>query len=120
MLEVLHRVAVAVGHAHKVEDVIRTAAAETRLRLGMETAGLYLYDPSSGRLAVDPYEELSPLFAAVLPSIQPRESPLIEEAITLKKVGARRVEAIGSPAIRDGLMTEGVSISRYHSPALEG
>ncbi len=57
MLEVLHRVAVAVGHTHKIEDVIRTAAAEIRLRLGMETAGLYLLDPSSGRLAVNPYEE---------------------------------------------------------------
>lgn len=64
MLEILHSVAVAVGHAHKVEDVIRTAAAEIRLGLGMEMAGLYLFDPSSGQLTVDPYEELSPLFAA--------------------------------------------------------
>ena len=107
MLEVLHRVAVAVGHAHKVEDVIRTAAAEIRLRLGMETAGLYLLDPSSGRLAVNPYEELSPLFAAVLPSIQPGESPLLGDAITFKKVAAQRLAAIGNPVIRDGLMAEG-------------
>ena len=107
MLEILHSVAVAVGHAHKVEDVIRTAAAEIRLGLGMEMAGLYLFDPSSGQLTVDPYEELSPLFAATLPDIRPGESPVIEEAITHKKAAAYRVEATVDPAIREGLIGEG-------------
>lgn len=107
MLEILHHVAVAVGHARKVEDVIRTAAAEIRLGLGMEMAGLYLFDLSSRQLTVNPYEELSPLFAATLPDIRPGESPLIEEAITHKKAAAHRVELIMHPAIRECLTGQG-------------
>jgi len=97
--QVLHDLAVAVGRAHKVGEVIRTAAAEIRLAFGVRIAGLYLRDPSSGILTADPYyEELSPIFAAALPTIRPGESLLIEEAMTSKKVVIWPVEAIGHPA----------------------
>ena len=109
--QVLHDLAVAVGRAHKVGEVIRTAAAEIRLAFGVRIAGLYLRDPSSGILTADPYyEELSPIFAAALPTIRPGESLLIEEAMTSKKVVIWPVEAIGHPVIRAGLEAEGFRI----------
>jgi len=104
--QVLHDLAVAVGHAHKVEEVIRTAAAEIRLAFGVRIAGLYLRDLSSGILTADPYEELSPIFPADLPTIKPGESLLIEEAITSKQVVIWPVGAIGHQAIRAGLEAE--------------
>lgn len=108
--QVLHDLAVAVGRAHKVEEVIQTAAAEIRLAFGVRIAGLYLRDPSSGILTADPYQNLSPIFSADLPTIQPGESLLVEEAITSKQVVIWPVEAIGHPAIRAGLEAEGFRI----------
>jgi len=108
--QVLHDLAVAVGHAHKVEEVIRTAAAEIRLAFGVRIAGLYLRDPSSGILTADPYEELSSIFPADLPTIKPGESLLFDEAITSKQVVIWPVGAIGHPAIRVGLEAEGFRI----------
>ena len=108
--QVLHDLAVAVGRAHKMEEVIQTAAAEIRLAFGVRIAGLYLRDPSSGILTADPYQHLSPIFAADLPTIRPGETPLIQEAITSKKVVIWPVEAIGHPAIRAGLDAEGFRI----------
>jgi signal transduction histidine kinase len=105
--QVLHDLAVAVGHAHKVEEVIQTSAAVIRLAFEARLAGLYLRDLSSGILTADPYEELSPIFAAGLPTIRPGESLLIEEAVTSKKVSIWPVEALGHPAIRAGLEAEG-------------
>ena len=105
--QVLHDLAVAVGRAYKVGEVIRTAAAEVRLAFGVRIAGLYLRDPSSGILTADPYEELSPILAADLPTISAGESLLIEEAITSMKVVIWPVEAIGHPVIRAGLEAEG-------------
>ena len=108
--QVLHDLAVSVGRAHKVGEVIRTAAVEVRQAFGVRIAGVYLRDPSSGILTADPYEELSPIFAADLPTIRPGESLLIEEAITSKKVSIWPVEAIGHPVIRAGLEAEGFRI----------
>jgi signal transduction histidine kinase len=105
--QVLHDLAVAVGRAHKVEEVIQTAAAEIRLAFGVRIAGLYLRDLSSGILTAGPHEEFSPIFAA---TIKPGESLLIEEAINSKKVGIWPVEAIRHPAIRAGLDAEAFRI----------
>ncbi len=108
--QVLHDLAVAVGRAHKVGEVIRTAAAEVRIAFGVQIAGLYLRDPSNGILTADPYEDLSPILAADLPTIRAGESPLIEEAIASKKVIIWPVDAIGHPVIRAGLEAEGFRI----------
>ncbi len=108
--QVLHDLAVAVGRAHKVGEVIRTAAAEVQLAFGVRIVGLYLRDPSSGILTADPFEDLSPILAADLPTITAGESLLPEEAITSKKVVVWPVEAIGHPVIRAGLEAEGFRI----------
>jgi signal transduction histidine kinase len=105
--QVLHDLAVAVGRAHKVEEVVQTAAAEIRLAFGVRIAGLYLRDLSSGILTAGPHEEFSPIYAA---TIKPGESSLIEEAITSTKVVIWPVEAIKHPAIRAGLDGEGFRI----------
>jgi signal transduction histidine kinase len=106
--QVLHDLAVAIGRAHKVAEVIRTAAAEVRQAFGVRIAGLYLRDPASGILTADPYsEELSPIFTADLPTIRPGESVLIDEAITSKRVRIWPVEALRHPVIRAGLEAEG-------------
>jgi len=105
--QVLYDLAVAVGHAHRVEEVIQTAAAQIRLAFGMQIAGLYLRDPLTGILTADPYEDLWPIFAADLPTIRSGELPMIEEAITSKKVTTWPVEAIGHPGVRAGLKAEG-------------
>ncbi len=108
--QVLHDLAVAVGRAHKVGEVIRTAAAEVQLAFGVRIVGLYLRDPSTGILTADPFEDLSPILAADLPTITAGESLLPEEAITSKKVVVWSVEAIGHPVIRAGLEAEGFRI----------
>jgi len=105
--QVLHDLAVAVGRAHKVEEVIQTAAAEIRLAFGVRIAGLYLRDLSSGILTAGPHEEFSPIYAA---TIKPNESLIIDESITSKKVSIWPVEAIKHPAIRAGLDGEGFRI----------
>jgi signal transduction histidine kinase len=105
--QVLHDLAVAVGRARKVEQVIQTAAAEIQVAFGVRIAGLYLRDLTSGILTAGPHEEFSPIYAA---TIKPGESSLIEEAIGSKKVIIRPVEAIKHPAIRAGLDGEGFRI----------
>ncbi|MGH7352525.1 MAG: ATP-binding protein [Candidatus Methylomirabilales bacterium] len=105
--QVLHDLAVSVGRAHKVEQVIQTAAAEIRLAFGVRIAGLYLRDLSSGILTAGPHEEFSPIYAA---TIKPNESLIIDESITSKKVGIWPVEAMKHPAIRAGLDAEGCRI----------
>ncbi|HSD50939.1 MAG TPA: GAF domain-containing protein, partial [Candidatus Methylomirabilis sp.] len=109
--QVLHDLAVSVGRAHKVAEVIRTAAVEVRQAFGVRIAGLYLRDPSSGVLTADPYdEEFSPIFTTDLSTIRPGESLLIEEAITSKKVIIWPVKDIVHPVIRAGLEAEGFRI----------
>lgn len=108
MLQVLTRITVAVGDAHRVEEVIRIAAAEIHRELGLEMAGLYLWDSSTGILVADPYKELTPLFVAELPSIRPGESPLFDKAIASKKIVAWPVEEILNPPIAASLEAEGL------------
>lgn len=107
MLKVLHNVAVALGQSRKIEDIIKTAVAEIRLGLGLEMAGLYLYDSSTGALKADPYEELSPIFSMELPRIVHGEAPTFEKTIASKKVVAWPVEEVWNPGIRSGLEIEG-------------
>lgn len=110
MLQVLYNVAVALGRVHEVQEVIWMAAAQVELGLGIEIVGLYLHDPSSGILTVNPYEGPSPIFTAELPNVRPGEAPLIEEAIAAKAAAAWPVEAFVNPAIRAGLEAEGFRV----------
>src|SRR3989304_6013037 len=105
--QVLHDLAVAVGRAHKVEEVIQTAAAEIRLAFGVRIAGLYLRDLSSGILTAGPHEEFSPIYAA---TIKTNESLIIDESITSKRVSIGPVGATKHPALRAGLDGEGFRI----------
>lgn len=107
MFRSLYKVAISTGHAHRVEDVIRAAAAEVSRDLGIEIAGLYLRDPTTGFLTVDPYTELSPIFAAGLPSVKSGDVPVFDRAISSRKVVAWPVEAIENPVIGANIEAQG-------------
>lgn len=107
MFRTLYKIAISTGHARRVEDVIRAAAAEVAQGLRIEFSGLYLLDPVTGYLTVDPYEELSPTFAAELPSVKSGDVPVFDRAVSSQRVVAWPVEAIENPVIGANIESQG-------------
>lgn len=107
MFRTLYKVAVSTGLVHRVEDVVRTAAVEVSRGLGIEITGLYLRNPTTGFLTVDPYKELSPIFAVGLPSVKSGDVPVFDRAVSSQRVVAWPVEVIENPVIAERMEAEG-------------
>lgn len=107
MLQVLHHIAVAVGHAHKIEEVIETAANEIRAELALEMTALYLRDASTGMLTSHPLEGLVLIFPAELANVRPGESSLLDKLVVARSPVVWPVEDLTNPDIRVDLEAKG-------------
>ncbi len=107
LTQALSVAALALGRTWDVEEVVRTAIAETQRASGVEAVSLYLLDASRTTLTLREYAGTTPAFREQMTVLPLSEAQIAATAIRERRVVNSEVSRHPTPALRDLYHLEG-------------